>query len=205
MISLTSPVETQAHGWPAGAKIAALCLVSTALFFTGSTGVLLAALAVTLGLYAAPGREFLRAGLRGLRVLAPFVAVLLVWHWITGDMAAGLRVVLRMVVLVALANLVTMTTRLADLMDLVARLGAPLQRLGVPVHLLELAVGLVIRFTPVLVTRAGILAQGWRARSPRRPGWRLVLPMMVQALDDADHVAEALRARGSTLVPVRKE
>ena len=32
MISLTSPVETRAHGWPAGIKLAALC-VSTVLLF----------------------------------------------------------------------------------------------------------------------------------------------------------------------------
>jgi len=37
------------------------------------------------------------------------------------------------------------------------------------------------------------------ARSRRRPGWQLVLPLSLAALDDADHVAEALRARGGTL------
>lgn len=202
MISLTSPVRTRAHGWPAGAKLGALCLVSTGLFLSRGLGVQLLALALALGLYVLPGRAFLRAGLRGLRVLAPFVVVLLVWHGLGGDPRGGLIVVLRMVTLVALANLVTMTTALEDLVDLVAWLLTPLRRLGLRTQPLELAVPLVVRFTPVLVTRAGRLVEAWRARSRRRPGWRLILPLMLMALDDADHVGEALRARGGVVPPL---
>ena len=33
MISLTSPVRTRAHDWPAGAKLAALCGATLGLFF----------------------------------------------------------------------------------------------------------------------------------------------------------------------------
>lgn len=201
MISLTSPVETRAHRWPAGVKLGALCLASTGLFLTGSTAVHVAALLLVLALYAAPGRVFLRAGLRSLRVVLPFVAILLVWHAVTGELRAGALIVLRMVTLVALANLVTMTTGLGELVDLIRRLTAPLRRLGLPTHLLETAIPLVIRFTPVLVARAENLAEAWRARSRRRPGWRLILPLTLQALDDADHVGEALRARGGPLGP----
>ena len=47
-----------------------------------------------------------------------------------------------------------------------------------------------------MLHRMDILRESWRARSPRRPGWRILLPATLAALDDADHVAEALRARG---------
>ena len=59
----------------------------------------------------------------------------------------------------------------------------------------------MIRFTPALIGKARQLALAWRARSPRRPGWRVVLPLTLGALDDADRVAEALRARGGLLLP----
>ena len=199
MISLTSPVETRAHRWPAGAKLGALCLASTGLFLTQSLAVQALALLGALALYAAPGRAFLRAGLGALRVVLPFAAVLLVWHALTGDLRAGLVITLRMATLVALANLVTMTTALGDLVDLLHRLTAPLRRIGVPTYPLETAIPLVIRFTPVLIAQAETLALGWRARSRRRPGWRLILPLTLRALDDADHVGEALRARGGAL------
>lgn len=199
MISLISPVETRAHGWPAWVKLGGLCLASTGLLLTDSPALHVAAAALALGLYAAPGARFLRAGLRALRVVLPFGGVLLAWHLLTGDAARGAVITLRMVTLIALANLVTMTTGLAEMVDLVGRLTAPLRRLGLPTHLLETAIPLVIRFTPVLIARAEGLAEAWRARSFRRPGWRLLLPLMLGALDDADHVGEALRARGGPL------
>ncbi len=199
MISLTSPVETRAHHWPAGAKLGALCLASTALFLTASPALLGAALLATLSLYALPGRLFLTAGLKALRVVLPFVLVLAVWHVVTDDIRAGLVIILRMVALVALANLVTMTTPLGDLVDLLHRMTAPLRRIGVATWPLETAVPLVIRFTPVIVGAAEMLALAWRARSRRRPGWRLILPLTLRALDDADRVGEALRARGGPI------
>jgi biotin transport system permease protein len=199
MISLTSPVETRAHRWPAGLKLGALCLASTGLFLTESPALLAGALLLTLALYAMPGRLFLRAGLRGLRVVLPFVVILLIWHAVIADLRGGVLITLRMVTLIALANLVTMTTALEDLVDLVHALTAPLRRLGVPTYPLETAIPLVLRFTPVLVGKAETLALAWRARSRRSPGWRLVLPLTLGALDDADHVGESLRARGGPI------
>lgn len=199
MISLNSPVETCAHGWPAWVKLGGLCIASTALLLTDSPALHVAAAGLTFGLYAAPGVLFLRAGLRSLRMVLPFVGALLLWHLLSGDAARGAVITLRMVTLIALANLVTMTTGLAAMVDLVRALTVPLRRLGLPTHLLETAIPLVIRFTPVLIGRAEGLAEAWRARSVRCPGWRIVLPLMLSALDDADHVSEALRARGGPL------
>lgn len=201
MISLTSPVRTRAHGWPAGGKLAGLCAVSTGLFLVDSLAVHAGLLVAVMLAYALPGRRFLQAGLRGLRLVLPFVAILLIWHLATHELRAGVLICLRMVTVVALANLVTMTTRLDEMIEVLRLLTAPLRRLGLPVHLLDTAIPLMVRFTPVLVERAQALVMAWRARSPRRPGWRLVLPLTLLALDDADHVAEALRARGGPLSP----
>lgn len=199
MIFLTSPVRTRAHGWPAGLKLALLCAATTLLLLIDRPLVYAALLGATLACYAAPGPEFLKSGLRGLRLLWPFVAVMLLWHAVTGDPWTGVTISLRMVLVVALANLVTMTTRLEEMTDVLRWLLTPFRRLGLPTHLLETAIPLVVRFTPVLVSRAETLVVSWRARSLRRPGWRLILPLALQALDDADHVGEALRARGGAL------
>ncbi len=196
MISLTSPVRTRAHGWPAGAKLLALCLASVGLFSLGALWAQALAAAAVLVLYAWPGAVFLRHGLRRLWPLWPFVVMVLVWHVVTGDGQTGAVIALRMLSAVALANLVTMTTTLSQMMAVVHWLLGPLARLGVDLRAIELAVALVIRFTPVLTQKGGALAQAWRARSRRRPGWRMIVPFLVLALDDADHVADSLRARG---------
>ena len=196
MISLTSPVETAAHRWPAGAKLAALCLATLVLFAVEDLWAQLVFCAGMLLLYALPGRAFLRAGLGRIWVLWPFVGLILLWHLLTGDGRAGLVIALRMVTAVGLANLVTMTTRLSDMMRVVRFLARPLRRFGLDSRGLELAVALVVRFTPVLAGKGQMLALAWRARAKRRPGWRIVPPFAVLAIDDAEHVAEALRARG---------
>ncbi|NNK17107.1 MAG: energy-coupling factor transporter transmembrane protein EcfT [Sulfitobacter sp.] len=196
MISLTSPVRTAAHGWPAGIKLATLCAATLVLFAVEGGAWHIGFLTATAVLYALPGRIFFSAGVKRLLVLWPFVALILIWHLITDDAAAGATIALRMITAVALANLVTMTTRLSDMITVVRWLTKPLRRLGVRTHSIELAMALVIRFTPVLASKGQALAMAWRARSRRRPGWRIVLPFAVTAIDDAEHVAEALRARG---------
>lgn len=196
MISLTSPVETRAHRWPAGAKLAALCLATMALFAMGSVVGHLAAFLGMLALYAAPGAVFFRSGIARLRVLWPFLAIILVWHVVTATPGQGAVIGLRLLTAVGLANLVTMTTRLSDMIGAIRWLAAPLRRFGIGTRGLELGIALVIRFTPMLAAKGAQLARAWRARSGRRPGWRIVTPFALCAIDDAERVVEALRARG---------
>ncbi|MGB7319893.1 MAG: energy-coupling factor transporter transmembrane component T [Albidovulum sp.] len=196
MISLTSPVETRAHGWPAGLKLAGLCLATMALFASDTLAVHLVACAGCLTLYALPGRVFLAAGLSRLKPLWPFLLVIALWHVLTRTPLEGTVIALRLLTAVGLANLVTMTTRLSDMVAVVTRLLSPLRWLGLSTQSTELAIALVVRFTPALAQKGGQLAQSWRARSARRLSWRIVMPMTLLAIDDAEHVAEALRARG---------
>ncbi|MFD2738225.1 CbiQ family ECF transporter T component [Sulfitobacter aestuarii] len=196
MISLTSPVETAAHRWPAGLKLALLCAATMVLFAVESVFLHLTFLALTVAFYLLPGLRFLLLGAGRIKVLWPFVAVILLWHFVTGDFIVGAVIVLRMVTAVALANLVTMTTRLTDMMAVLRWLLTPLRRFGVQTRRIELAMALVVRFAPVLAEKGGMLAMAWRARARRRAGWRIVTPFAVLAIDDAEHVAEALRARG---------
>lgn len=201
MISLTSPVETWAHRLPAGAKLLALSAATAGLFLLDPPMLAAAALAAA-ALYLSAGPAFAAQGLRHLRMLWPFLLLIAVWHGATGQLMAGLAIALRLLTALALANFVTMTTRLTDMIAVLTWLLAPLRRLGLSTRAVELAIAMVLRFTPMLVENGQRLAMSWRARSRRRPGWRIVMPMAALALDDADHVAEALRARGGIVPPV---
>ena len=196
MISLTSPVETAAHGWPAGLKLGLLCVATVLLFAIDAPWLLALCCGLVLVVYALPGRRFFRAGAARLVALWPFVVLIVLWHVLTEEAAQGLSISLRLVAAVGLANLVTMTTRLSDMMALVERLAAPLAPLGLPPARMALAMALTVRFVPVLIQKGQLLRLSWRARSRRRAGWRIVLPFAVLAIDDAERVADALRARG---------
>ncbi len=195
MLTLTHPRRTVLHRWPAGVKLALLAAASLLLFRLPPAGLALAALALA-GIYLALGRDLARAGLRALLPLWPFVLVLAVWHAFGGTLALGGLLILRMMLAFAAANLVTLTTSLSEMIAVIERLLSPLRRLGLDPRAVALAMALVIRFAPLLLERQRGIAMAWRARSHRRPGWRTALPLTLSALDEADQVAEALRARG---------
>lgn len=194
MLTLTSPVDIWAHRLPAGAKLLALCLTTALLFALASPLTLTVAALTVAATTATGGPRFAAHALRMLRPLIPFVVVIALWHLWLQDLA-GIPIILRMVTAVAAANLVTMTTRLSDMIAVLERLMRPLARL-IPPRTLALATALTVRFIPVMLDRAAQIGESWRARSPRRPGWRVLVPITTAALDDADHTAEALRARG---------
>lgn len=196
MLTLTSPIETWAHPAPAGPKLLALAGVTVGLFALASPLYLLAAVLAVTVLVASGGHAFALESARMLRPLWPFVLIVGLWHLVTADLAAGLVIVLRMAAAVAAANFVTMTTRLSDMLAVIERLLSPLRALGLSPRPLALALALVIRFIPVMLTRIDTIALAFRARSSRRASWRILMPATLAALDDAEHVADALRARG---------
>lgn len=197
MLSLLSPVETPFHRLPAGTKLLALCLFTALLVVIRAPLPLLLPLGLVAALYLwGGGWPFARHGLRLMRPILPFVVLVAAWHLYSGNPRLGAAIALRLVTGVAAANLFTMTTRLSDIVAVIERLAAPLARFGLPPRALGLAVALVIRFIPVMAERVARLTEAWRARSARRAGWRIVLPATLGALDDAEQVAEALRARG---------
>lgn len=194
MLTLTYPEKTWAHELSAARKLAALSLATMGLFaLTPPLHLALAAFGAA-ALIASGGGQFARAALRPLVMLWPFVAIVAGWHlWL--QEAAGAAIILRMLTAVALANFVTMTTRLSDMIAVLEWLLRPLSRL-IPPARLALAIALTIRFIPVMLLRAEALALAWRARSARPARWRILPALTLSALDDAARVAEALRARG---------
>lgn len=197
MLTLTSPVDTPFHRMAAGTKLAVLAVFTVALFWIRSPGLMALAAGAVAGLYLLGGRGFARHGMQMLRPLWPFVAIVAVWHLWQGAFTEGCVILLRMGAAVAAANLVTMTTRLSAMIEVVERLARPLGGV-LPPRRLAMAIGLVIRFIPVLAERGAQLGLAYRARSARSGGWRLVAPAALAALDDAENVANALRARGGT-------
>jgi biotin transport system permease protein len=196
MLTLTSSVEIWAHRLPAGGKLLALAGVTVGLFQLG-TPLALAAATLSVGaLVASGGRVFLRESFAMMRPLWPFVLIVALWHLFTGDISGGAVVILRMATAVAAANFVTMTTRLSDMLVVIESLLSPLWHVGLKPRPLALALALVIRFIPVMLTRIEAITLAFRARSPRRAGWRILMPATLAALDDAERVADALRARG---------
>ena len=196
MLALTLPRRTKGHDIKAGWKLAGLAVLSAVLFTIESIMVLSLALALIIALHLYLGRDVLRYAIWMMRPIAVFAVIILVFHLVTSDFVAGFSIIMRMLVLVALANLVTMTTKLSEVMDVVEFCLQPVAKLGVNTRVFGVASAMVIRFTPVLINKASAIRESWRARSSKRVGWRIIMPLFLTAVDDADRVAEALKARG---------
>ena len=201
MLSLALPERTWAHRLPAALKFGLLAVAMIALMRIGSLAGQGAAVLVVAALTASLGRKAIRQSLVTLRPLVWIVAVILLWDTAQGRFQLGVVFGLRVLAMVGLANLVTLTTPLPEIVALIEWLAQPLARLGISPRVPAISVALVIRFVPVLRARHDILAEAWRARSARKPRMKLLAPLTFSLLDDADHMADALRARGGLALP----
>lgn len=188
------------HRAPAGLKLAGLALLSLLILPTDDPWLLGGAMGATLGVYAALGRTAL-ARIMLLRPLVPLLALMFMlqaWAgaWTAAGFEAGTASVLRILLMVLLADLVTLSTPLQQMMDALETALTPLHPLGLSPRKLALAMALVLRFVPVLLAAWRAREEAWRARSTRRPGLALMPGFLAETLRLADRVAEALDARG---------
>jgi biotin transport system permease protein len=196
MLALHSPHKTIFHRWPAELKLTFLLGITTLLFVINDLLILGIFSLLPFAAAVSQGRFFFKFLLKLLWPLWPFITIICLWHGFTGQVEAGLRVLLRMVAAVGFANLVTVTTAMDKLIKVIFTCLHPLRRFGLRPERIAFAIGLFIRFTPVLIEKSAILAQAYRARTSKYGNWRIVLPLALIAVDDADHIAEAIRARG---------
>lgn len=199
MLSFESPVQTLWHRVPVGWKLLCVLLSTIVLFIVDSLLMQAVALLVCGILYVLGGRDFFMAGIQRLRFIWPFLLVILVWHILTDTAAQGLMISLRLVAILGISNLMTMTSRLSDLLGLIHKGLTPFRLLGLNTRPIEIAVALVVRFTPVFIDKGHALGDAWKMRSHKKPGWRIVFPLSLAAIDDAEQVADALMARGGAL------
>jgi biotin transport system permease protein len=183
------------HQVPAGVKLAGLALLGLLLLPVGNGWILAGVLAIIAVVYAGFGR----AGAARFMLLRPLLPLLVVVGGVqaaSDGWNAGAVVTMRLLAMLLLADLVSMTTTMSELMEVLAPALRVLRPLGVNPRKMALAVALVLRFVPVLLTRWRAREEAWRARSRRRVPPRLVAAFVADILQLADRVAEALDARG---------
>ena len=129
-----------------------------------------------------------RAGVK-LALLVAFLTVLAVWR--SPAVVAG-----SLLLAVAAAGVVTLTTRTGDLLDAVVRVLRPLRRVGVDPDRVGLVLALTIRTVPVLVSLGEEVRDARRARGAERSVRAFAVPLVIRAVRHADRLGEALAARG---------
>ncbi|CAO3359162.1 energy-coupling factor transporter transmembrane component T family protein [Azospirillum melinis] len=197
MLGLYLHRESVVHRLPAGAKLGGLLLVTIlVLALPGGWGALIAGSIGAAVLVAArlPAKQVLaelRAPVLMLTLLFGFQALLAGGGWEETAVAVA-----RFAALILLATLVTLTTRVMDMVDLFERLFGLLRPVGVNPAKMALMLALTIRFIPLLGEQVREVRMAQRARGVERNIAALFVPLLVKILTMADDLTAALEARG---------
>jgi biotin transport system permease protein len=189
------PGTSLLHRTGAGVKLLGLLVFSTCLVAWRSPVTVLVCLAVVVGLYGIGGF--------GVRTLASqvwplrwIVLLLLPFQWWTAGWQAAVGIVGTLVVAVMGAGLISLTTRVTDLLDVITRVLQPARAVGVDPDRVALLLALTIRAVPVIAGTLQEARDARRARGLERSTRALVTPVVVRTIRHADRVGDALAARG---------
>lgn len=195
MISFYIPGESWLHRMPAGRKLAFLMLAGAGLIWVHDWRVLLACLLAALWLLQQAAVP-LKTLWRHLRTLSWLVLALVVMTGFVQSPVAALEVGLRMCALLLGALLVSMTTTIGKLMEVVVWLLQPLQRLGwVDSERVALVLGLTLRMIPELSAQWQEIREAQAARGLKASPFTMGVPMLLRTLQRAQEMADALDAR----------
>lgn len=184
------------HRVPVKPKLAGLMVFGLALYFVDQPILLIGALVLTGILYHSTGVG-LSEGLRRLKPVLLTIAFLAAVNLLLLSSLEALVTTLRLLAILFLAAAVTASTTIADFMAAVTDLARPLERLGlIKAADLGLALGLVLRFVPEITARYEALKEAHAARGIPVKLPRMLGPLIISTLKDADRIAEAIDARG---------
>ncbi|MBN1466605.1 energy-coupling factor transporter transmembrane protein EcfT [candidate division KSB1 bacterium] len=208
------------HLDPRTKLICVLCLM-TALLVTVNPFILLGFAMVTL-VFSAISRLPLALVLKNLRPFVWLFALTVLVHlfWTPGRVVATLPVVhavitdqglllgliysVRLVVLIILAALLTLTTSPIELTDALEKMLGPLKRFRMPTHEIVMMLTLSLRFIPTLIEEAQRLKNAQVSRGASFDGplvqriksvVPLILPLFISAFRRADDLALAMDSR----------
>jgi biotin transport system permease protein len=204
-LALYVPRPSPVHRLPAGLKLLALAGLGVLLFALPTLPVAGASLAGVLLVGLLGARLPVRLLARQARAVAIWLVALFVIHALVTDVVTGAMTVLRLLALVLAAAVVTATTRVTAMVAVVERVCWPLRFVGVRPARIGLVLAMALRFIPLVAERADRIREAQAARGGRVRGVRrlsaTVVPLLVQVLQLAHTVSEALDARGAEDVP----
>jgi biotin transport system permease protein len=207
-LALYVPRASLVHRTPAGWKLLGLAGLSVLVFAVPTLPVVTGALAAVLVVGLVVARLPSAVLVRQARTVLWWLIAILALHALLTDVLTGTLTALRLLTLVLAAAVVTATTRVTEMVAVVERVCLPLQWVGVRPARIGLVIAMALRFIPLISERAQRIREAQAARGGSVRGLRglttMVVPLLVQVLQLAHTVSEALDARGADDAPVRR-
>ncbi|HEY8458195.1 MAG TPA: energy-coupling factor transporter transmembrane protein EcfT [Actinopolymorphaceae bacterium] len=194
-LGLYRPGDSSLHRLPAVVKLTGLA-VAGVVVLTLASPLAVAGAAVSTVVLTILARIPWRVALTQIRPVLWFALPLLAFQWFTAGWVRATVVVGQLLVVVALAALVTLTTRVSDMLEVFERGLRPLARLGVNPTRVGLVLALTVRCIPLVAQTYAEVREARRARGLEHSVTALVVPVVIRLLKKADALGEGLAARG---------
>lgn len=194
MIGVFHPGTSFVHRCPALVKLGVLAVLVTAIALTASPWWLGAASVLVVVLFAAARVPFALAWRQVVPILWVLVFTVPLQVVFNGWEAAAVMGT-RLVLAVALAALYTLTTPVTATLDAMQALLRPFRR-WIDADRVGLALALAIRCVPLLAELVREVLDARKARGAEGSVLALAVPVIVRSLRTAEHLGEALVARG---------
>jgi len=197
MLALRFPKPTALDNVPATIKLLILAFATSGIFFIETLGTMFFIFLAIAMFHFLLGWQIFKFSVKLLKPLLPFIAIMVFWHLYSRDLTGGLLIIMRLLLIVSLANLVTCSTKTSEIAEIIDKILGPMRFLNMNTQAISLSVIIFIRFTPIMLERHHILSLAYKCRSGRRPSWQIILPLILSIMDDADHVAQSLKSRST--------
>jgi len=214
------PADSVLHKLDPRTKILAILVYMVSLFIVNNFYGLLGMMAISI-LVVTVSKVPIKYFFRGLKMII-FIVLLTValqmfmtpgevmWQWsflkITKE---GIRQAVfmgtRLVLLISITSILTLTTTPIALTDGIERLLKPFQRIGVPAHELAMMMSIALRFIPTLVEETDKIMKAQAARGADFDTGNMIekvkalvpllVPLFLSAFQRADELAIAMEAR----------
>lgn len=178
-----------------GLKLAGLAVFCTLLVVVHAPWALAVAALIVMIFYGI-SRVSVRGAWEQVRPVRWFAVALFATQAIFVDVPTAVTSTVRIVLAVAMAGLVTLTTPTSVMLATVERALQPLRLLKIDPFRISLLLTLTLRTVPLLSELATRVREAQRARGVTWSVRAFAVPLVVGALRHADALGEALSARG---------
>lgn len=183
------------HRIPAGWKLLGMLLAIIGVLLLTTPWQLGIAAALLAGVFAL-ARIPARVAVAQLWPMRWFLLFIAVFQVIFSGPERAIMVCGSLLLTVGIAAVVTLTTRVTQMLDVCQRLLRPLRRFGVDPDRAGLVLALTIRAIPLLVRIVQDVSEARKARGAGFSLRAIAAPAVVRALRSADAMGDALIARG---------
>ncbi|MDD9329030.1 MAG: energy-coupling factor transporter transmembrane protein EcfT [Bartonella sp.] len=194
MINLYISQNTFIHQLRPGIKLSLLILCGSIIFMVSSVFTFLLFLLFISLLYKIAKIPFNKI-IKQFKSVWLFLVFIFIFQAIFDNWLTGFLIILRFIILISLASLISFTTKVSDMITSIEAGLRFFRCFGVNPSKLSIALSMAIRFIPVINEKFNEICEAQKARGVNINIIALAIPLIIRIIRIASEVAEALDAR----------